>query len=80
MVPLVARMLVMVPLVAERTDAKSDVVVAFEVVALSAVKFCKVVEAKVMSPPQNCDACVVEVQQDMQRWETWKHEPALCRR
>jgi hypothetical protein len=60
-VPEVERRLVMVALVAERTEAKSEVEVAFEVVALSAVKFCSVVEAKVMRPPQNCDA-VVEVE------------------
>jgi hypothetical protein len=51
---------VVVALVAWKVLAKSVVLVAFEVVALSAVKFWSVVEAKVMSPPQNCEA-VVEV-------------------
>jgi len=37
-----------------------EVVVAFDVVAFRAVKSWSVVEAKVMSPPQNCEA-VVEV-------------------
>ena len=41
--------------------AKSVVEVALDVVALSAVKFWSVVEEKVMRPPQNCDASVVEV-------------------
>jgi hypothetical protein len=36
-------------------DAKV-VEVAFDVVALSAVKFCRVEEAKVTRPPQNCEA------------------------
>ena len=48
------------PLVAESTEAKSDVDVAFVLVLLSAVKFWSVEEAKVIKPPQNCDA-VVEV-------------------
>ena len=57
----VARRLVMRPLVAERAVAKSEVEVALDVVAFCAVKFCRVVEAKVMRPPQNWDAAVVEV-------------------
>jgi hypothetical protein len=51
---------VMTPFVALSVVAKSEVVVALVEVELSAVKFWSVVEAKVMSPPQNCDA-VVEV-------------------
>jgi hypothetical protein len=53
--------LAITPLVAPSAVAKSDVVVALVVVELSAVKFWSVVEAKVMRPPQNCDAAVVEV-------------------
>ena len=41
------------PLVAESTEAKKLVVVPFV-----PEKFCKVVEAKVMRPPQNCEAVV----------------------
>ena len=51
---------VVVELVDWRVVANRVVEVAFEVVAFCPVKFCKVLEAKVMRPPQNCEA-VVEV-------------------
>ena len=57
-VPLVPKKLVMTPFVALNVVAKSVVEVELVVVLLRPVKFCKVVEAKVMSPPQNCDAVV----------------------
>ena len=44
-----------------RFEMAKDEVVALLVVALRAVKFWRVVEAKVMRPPQNCDATEVEV-------------------
>ena len=57
----VAVALVVRKLVDCREEAKSDVDVAFVVVELRPVKFCSVVEAKVMSPPQNWEALVVDV-------------------
>lgn len=60
-VPKNPRKLVVEALNAWKAVAKSEVEVAFVVVALSPVKFCKVVEAYEMIPPQNCDAMEVEV-------------------
>ncbi len=60
-VALVTTILVGLKLVAEIVVAKKVVEVAFVVVALRAVKFWRVDDAREMRPPQNCDATVVDV-------------------
>ena len=60
--PLAVRVVVLVcpaeKVLARAVLANNVVEVELVVVELRPVKFCKVVEAKVMSPPQNCDAVV----------------------